>query len=364
MRVEATMATKTFIPWNSIAESIVDDEARRLRYAEALASTCGSCSTSPCCTHLPLHTFTVHDMMELDHIVYLLNFDRIELGLSSTGEWSAYYRYPCSFLDRQGFTCRVHDTPRQPRICVHYNPHHCWYRRVMTSSVSDDFLRFDRQRLAYLIDCLVFDDAGTIVEGPDWPALLAGVAALPLAPAPPAPDPPEHDPVAVAGRQLALGPLPPSDGAGPSYRYDERADPCDGCDAHCCKTLVFPHAIPSSRPALDYLRFCLGFPGIEVGIADDTWSIVVKTSCRHLQHNRCAVYGQPERPLLCKYYDAWKCTYRVDFGLPRPAGYLRLGPDQFAWLTECFRFDADGNVVECLPAEGIRAHIEARWREE
>jgi hypothetical protein len=302
--------------------------------------------------------------VELNHATYLLNFDRIELGLSSTGEWSVYYGYPCRFLDRQDFTCHVHNAPQQPEICVHYNPYQCWYRRVMTASVSDDFVRLDRQRLAYLVEGFIFDDLGNVVEGPGWADLVAGIDALPLMAAPPAPDPPDQDDVALAWRELALAPADPAATTKPSLGYDEMGDPCDGCQAYCCKRLVFPHAIPARRSDLDYLRFCLGFPGVEVGIADDAWSIVVRTNCRHLERDRCAVHGQPAWPLLCKYYDAWKCSYRVHFGQPRPAGYLRISLDQFTWLTECFRFDADGNVLEHLPTEEIRAHVEARWRRE
>jgi hypothetical protein len=104
-------------PWNSIKESLVSQQTGQvLAHSDALASPCMSCDTAPCCTHLPLNTFKVTNLIELDHARYLLNFDRIELGISSSGSWSAYYAYPCRFLDRETFCCTVHDTETQPRI--------------------------------------------------------------------------------------------------------------------------------------------------------------------------------------------------------------------------------------------------------
>ena len=162
--------TTVFIPWNSIAEGMVRRDDAPVPYAQALESPCLRCTTSPCCTHLPLHTFTVSTLIELDHARYLLNFDHLELGISPNGEWGAYYRYPCRYLDRDDFTCTVHATADQPDICMQYNPYQCWYRRVLTEPVTDDFVRIDRQRLEFLLPQFAFDDAGRIVEAPTWGA--------------------------------------------------------------------------------------------------------------------------------------------------------------------------------------------------
>jgi Fe-S-cluster containining protein len=351
-------------PWNSIAEGIVESEGRLLGYAEARLSPCASCATSPCCTYLPLHTFKVRTLMELDHAVYLLNFDRIELGLSPSGDWGAYYRYPCRFLNRDDFTCRVHNQPEQPQICVHYNPYQCWYKRVLTTSVGSEFLRVDRRRLEYIISHFTFDETGAIVAGPDWATLVEGIAALPPAPPERAADPPGEDEPTRRWKELAV--LSPNGSAlaEPNYGYTDLTNPCETCQAYCCATLVFPTDVPVSRTNLDFQRFALGFPGVELGIADGVWSLVVRTTCRHLEGNRCSVYGRPERPLICKYYDAWKCTYKAQFGQPRPTGFLRVRLEEFPWLAECFRFDEHGTIVHLLPTEAIREHIETRWREQ
>lgn len=352
-------------PWNSIAESIVDFEPIQLTHAEALASPCATCSTAPCCTHLPLHTFKITNMIELDHALYLLNFERIELALSASGEWSVYYTYPCRFLDRKSFKCTVHNTPQQPQICVHYNPYQCWYKRVLTQSISEDFIRIDRQRMEFILPHIVFDEARNITQVPSWEFLTQEIAKLPLKPNPHASEPPAADPVMESWKEMIINPNGDSPAAVEAPQsYESLNNPCSGCQAYCCHTLVFPQSPPGHISNLDYLRFCLGFPGIELGIADDSWSIVVKTTCRHLQDNRCTIYGQPERPLICKYYDAWKCTYKPHFGLPRPNGFLRVKLGQFEWLSECFEFDESGTITQLPPTEVIRTYIEEKWRSE
>jgi hypothetical protein len=358
------MPDRPFTPWNSIAEGVVASDAGPRRYLEALASPCATCATSPCCTYLPLHTFKVRTLMELDHAVYLLNFDRIELGLSPSGDWGVYYRYPCRFLERSDFSCRIHNTPEQPQICIHYNPYQCWYKRVLTKSVSEDFLRVDRSRLEYIVGLFTFDDAGAIVEAPDWATLVEGVAGLPPAPPERAADPPGEDEATRRWKELALLGANGQSEETPTYAYTDLANPCDGCQAYCCRTLAFPTDVPGTRSGLDFLRFALGFPGVELAVADGAWSLVVRTTCRHLEGNRCSIFGRPERPLLCKYYDAWKCTYKAHFGLPRPTGFLRVRLEEFPWLAECFRFDEHGTMAQLLPTESIREHIEARWKEQ
>lgn len=338
-------------------------EAARMGYRDAQVSPCATCATSPCCTYLPLHTFKITTMLELDHAVYLLNFDRIELGMSASGDWSVYYRFPCRFLDRQTFGCTVHDTPRQPNICVHYNPYGCWYKRVLTPTVSDEFLRVDRQRMQFIIDHVVFDESRTIVEVPTWETLAEQFSRLPAQPNGEFDVAPTDDPVFMAWERQALT-GEPADAPLEEFAFaaDVLRTPCASCQAYCCTTLVFPHPIPASMSNLDYFQFSLGFPGIELGITDDSWSIVVKTKCRHLDGHRCGVYGQPERPLLCKYYDEWKCTYRVEFGVTRPPGFMRVRLEQFAWLAECFGFDQYGAIVRRPSTEELREHIEAQRR--
>ncbi len=350
-------------PWNSIAEGVVQFEDRHLSLADARKSPCETCPTTPCCTHLPLQTFNITKLVDLDHAAYLLNFDRIVLGLSPSGQWSAYYRYPCRFLDREKLNCRVHATPAQPQICVHYNPYYCWYKNALTQSVSTEFLPIDRQRLEFISSQLEFDELRNIVALPTWDTMIAAFSAMSPPAAVPAPEPVTEDEATRAWKELLA--RPDTESAAPErvFRYDSLQDPCTGCSAYCCNALIFQHDVPASTGALDYYRFCLGFPGVELGIADGAWALIVRARCRHLQDNRCAIYGQPERPLVCKYYDALRCTYRVEFGVPRPGGFIRLRLEQFDWLADSFRFDQHGAALEIPPADAIRRHVEECWGE-
>lgn len=336
----------------------------RLTLREARESPCMKCASSPCCSHVPLHTFQIRTLRDLDHAIYLLDFERIVLGLSPNGDWSVYYKYPCRFLNREdpnNHLCTIHGTPLQPQICVHYSPFTCWYKRALTPSVSGEFLAIDRQRLELLLERLVFDENRNIVETPDWETMMALLAQVPLAPD--FDSEPEPDPVferwleeTAVGASLPLAPM--------RRGYQDFLDQCRGCSAYCCKTLVFPHGRPTSRRNVDYLQFVLGFPGIEVGISDGEWQILVRTRCRHLTtENRCGVYDRPERPSLCRYFDASTCNYLVQFGQVRPRGFLRVRLEQFFWMVEAMQFDDGGALVEMPPTERMREFVEARWLE-
>lgn len=325
-----------------------------------------TCETSPCCTHVPLHTFQIRSLQDLDHAQYLLNFERIVLGLSAAGEWSVYYKYPCRFLDRsdpKNALCTIHGTPLQPQICVHYSPYTCWYKRSLTPDVNSEFLTIDRQRLARIAEHLVFDEQRNIIETPDWPALMALVSEVPLAPG--FDGGPEPDPVFDRWLEESAG-GPVEAVAAPAARrgYLDLVDACSGCAAHCCKTLVFPHGRPTSRKSIDYLQFVLGFPGIELGVSDGEWQLIVRTRCRHLTaEDRCGVFGQPERPNICRYYDASSCSYIVQFGQSRPRGFMRVRLEQFFWMTETMQFDEGGAIVQLPPLEQMRHAVEQRWSE-
>src|SRR5262245_48062408 len=102
-------------PWVNIASGVSRPRSAMLTWAEATeTSPCATCSTVPCCTFMPLDTFRVSNIEELDYARYLLNFNHIELGVASNGEWAAYYKHPCRFLDRDNFGCRIHGKPEQP----------------------------------------------------------------------------------------------------------------------------------------------------------------------------------------------------------------------------------------------------------
>lgn len=345
-----------FTPWRSIRDGAVGVSERPLGAAEALESPCASCTSSPCCSHLPLHSFTVSTVADFSYVAYLLNFDRIRLGLAPTGEWSAYYVEPCRFLDRNDFSCTIHNTPEQPQICVSYNPHSCWYKRVLTTSVSEEFLLVDRSRYERLAELVEFNELRQLTDFPSWEVLMAEFAPLS--------DPPQVEANAPlpdlgwdAWTKVILQPTPEKPEA-KVFGYTDNAAPCSDCSAPCCETLTFAQGIPNTRSALDYMRFSLGFPGIELTVADDGWWITVKSTCRHLVDGACSIYGQPERPLTCSYYDAWKCTYKREFAGPPPDDIVRVRHDTFMSLVSRIGFDEHGGVVHMPPVAELRSVVE------
>jgi hypothetical protein len=353
------------IPIKQVTRQAPNSDPGLLSYAQALESPCAACATSPCCSHVPIHMFQMNTMLDLDNAFYLLNFDNIELGIRSSGSWTVHYRYPCRFLSPDDFSCTVHGTAKQPNVCVHYNPYNCWYKRSLTTNVSEDFLRIDRARLTFIAEHLTFDDQRNIADVPSWETMTGGFARLPIVPTSQFGRPPPASDAALTAWEGQILDRPGADPTPPEthrYQSEPLQHPCDGCQAHCCKTLLFPRDLPTRTTDVDYLQFLLGFPGIELGIADKAWFVVVKTTCRHLVDNRCSIYGKPERPLRCGYYDAWDCTYKSRFGNPRPRDFLRLKLEQFPWLAECFEFDGDGEIVRFPTLAVIRQHVEDRWR--
>jgi hypothetical protein len=333
-------------------------EANHLTYKEARQSPCLSCTTSPCCNYLVLTDFQLETILDVDYALFLLNFDGILLALSRQGKVEVYFHQPCDFLDVPSGLCTVHSTPLQPAVCVHYNAHTCGYRSRMLGEVDSERPLLDRRRMAWLAEQLTFDDERQLTSVPDWDEVLETFRTMPLQRIPaPAPGP---DPVVEEWRSIVLSEKPADGYRKPEvYRYADPqvSDPCNGCEAWCCKTLVFNRGMPATASQVEFLRYCLGFPGIEVGVADDGWAVIVHTTCRHLDGNKCSVYGTEERPLKCSYYDALRCSYRGHFGVPEPADIVRVNREQFRTIADSIVFDEVGKTVAVPPVDVLRDRL-------
>jgi hypothetical protein len=217
----------------------------------------------------------------------------------------------------------------------------------------------DRARARAYAELVTFDDERRVADLPDWDAFLAALGDLPLqkSEAPP----PGPDPVLEEWRALVLGEKPREDGYS-DHRFSDPvvSEPCSGCEAYCCTTLVFEHEIPETAASFDFVRYCLGFPGVEIAFADDCWNIVVRTRCRHLDGNRCSVYGEPERPLRCGNLDGLRCGYRSHIGRPFPPECVRITRREYPALEASVVFDEQGRVRRVPTVEKLR-HILAEW---
>lgn len=328
-------------------------------FEEALVSPCLDCDETVCCQIVFLETFEVATLHDLDRCRYLLNFAGIELGVADNGTWSVAYRVPCRFLDPDTHGCTIHDSPDLPENCRAYDAYDCRYRQVLLRQ-TDQIVRLDRRRFEALLGEVRFDRDRRIAALPPWEWVVEVVGAMPFD------EPraePAHDAVLDRWRTEAGTAVAAPERRPLRVDHPRLVDPCSGCGAWCCDTLRFPVASPPDHRGLDRLKFALGFPGVEVGITDGEWWLVVKARCRHLADGRCTVYGTADRPLVCSQYDARSCTYVHTHGETRPEGYLRVTLAELRWVAETMAFAPDGDLVAMPPVDDLREHVERRLHE-
>jgi hypothetical protein len=332
-----------------------------LSYREAIQSPCLSCKSSPCCTHLMLLKFQLEDLGDVDYLVYLAGFEGMLLGVDPSGLARVYLCQACAHLDQESGLCNVHATPAQPNICVHYNAHSCQYRHGMTVDLNPRQPLMDARRTRWYVEHIGFDDDRKVARLPDWEEVISAFSRLPLerdtAPVP------TEDAARGEWKRIALTAKPDAQRIVAEEYQDhvfgdpEVADPCSSCEAWCCKVLIFSRDTPENAQEFDFFRYCIGFPSVEVGVSDDGWAVIVRTTCRHLQDDSCSLYGKQERPLRCGYYDALKCVYRRHFGQPAPDDLVRVTRQDFPVLEASVIFDDSGQVRRVPTVELLRARI-------
>jgi Fe-S-cluster containining protein len=96
---------------------------------------------------------------------------------------------------------------------------------------------------------------------------------------------------------------------------------CDYCSAKCCRYFAMPLEKPEEFADFEFIRWFLLHERATVFAEDETWYLLVHTTCRHLQEdNRCGIYDT--RPQICRDYSTKDCEYEddwtYDFYLERP----------------------------------------------
>jgi uncharacterized protein len=96
---------------------------------------------------------------------------------------------------------------------------------------------------------------------------------------------------------------------------------CDHCTAKCCRYFALPLDAPEDLADFEFIRWFLLHDRATVFREDETWYLLVHTTCRHLQaDNRCGIYET--RPQVCRDYSTNDCEYEddwtYDFYLERP----------------------------------------------
>jgi len=87
---------------------------------------------------------------------------------------------------------------------------------------------------------------------------------------------------------------------------------CSYCTAKCCRYFALPLDTPESVEDLEFIRWFLLHDRAAVFTEEETWYLLVHTTCKHLQSdNRCGIYTT--RPQVCRDYSTVDCEYEDDW---------------------------------------------------
>ena len=311
-----------------------------MQLSQARANPCVGCHT-PCCTFLPLYDFQLTNHATLDYAIYLIGFSNIEFALVQNNLWRVHYRMRCSNLDQDN-RCVVHNTPEKPSVCRNYDPFQCFYVKTFGARENPASVRFDRPRFMLYAQALGFDANRNIVSYPDMNELLPHLPPF-------VEDNAEPIPIDFAHQR-----------ENKRVREDFFADPCGDCSAYCCQSLSFPKGLVHSYAELDYLRFCLGFPGVELSVNSQMhWSVTIRTRCTQLgEDKRCMLYGDDMRPQVCTLYDQNACAYRSRFSTQEHPQELRVHRDELLVIRKESSFLQSGEQAVLPSFEQIRTLLQ------
>lgn len=91
---------------------------------------------------------------------------------------------------------------------------------------------------------------------------------------------------------------------------------CNHCPAKCCRYFALPIEAPESMQDYDYIRWYLLHDRASVFVEDETWYLLVHTTCKHLRDdNRCGIYET--RPQICRDYSTDACEYEDEWTYER-----------------------------------------------
>lgn len=325
----------------------------KLSFHEAMTSPCETCKPSVCCFFLQLDALKSQKLADLDKINFYLNFPNIEICLTPAWEWLVYYNYPCKFYDHDVAGCLIHNKPQQPGVCVNYNPYNCYYKQLQKThdTLCREIIWINRERMDFLVSQISFDEDRLMSEIPGSDKIYEAMTHIPY-------NPPAR--VTAPGKEKTIPPAPRVEKTHLDFQ-----NPCKDCASYCCRNLMFPQEKPSTYSNLDFLRYTLSFPGIELGISDAHWYVIAGTKCRFSEGTGCSIYEKPERPLVCKYYNPMQCIHKSAFGKTKPNGFLRVGYEEYSGLLETFRFDEEGDIIHGYSVKSFRQYIESKpWTTE
>jgi Fe-S-cluster containining protein len=87
---------------------------------------------------------------------------------------------------------------------------------------------------------------------------------------------------------------------------------CEYCTAKCCRYFALPIDTPEDWQDYDFIRWYLLHDRASVFTEEDSWYLLVHTSCKHLREdNFCGIYET--RPQICRDYSTKNCEYEDDW---------------------------------------------------
>ena len=91
---------------------------------------------------------------------------------------------------------------------------------------------------------------------------------------------------------------------------------CNYCTAKCCRYFALPIDAPTELKDFEYIRWYLLHDRASVFTEDETWYLLVHTTCKHLlPDNRCGIYET--RPEICREYSTENCEYEENWTYER-----------------------------------------------
>ena len=91
---------------------------------------------------------------------------------------------------------------------------------------------------------------------------------------------------------------------------------CDYCTAKCCKYFALTIDTPRSARDFDFIRWYLLHESASVFVENETWYLLVHTTCKHLQDDhRCGIYET--RPQICRSYTTDECEFDESYTYDR-----------------------------------------------
>ncbi|AIK95631.1 hypothetical protein [Candidatus Odyssella acanthamoebae] len=144
------------------------------------SNPCEGCP-APCCRMQILPCLPPQTLMNLDHMRFSLLFPNTEITISITGEFSLVKWATCQLFDTDSCLCGVHNTPKKPLTCVHFNPHGCWYKRNFVTEDAPDICRLDLKRFERWVQEIEFEN-DRVISAPTFQETQEMIRAIRIQP--------------------------------------------------------------------------------------------------------------------------------------------------------------------------------------